>query len=91
MPFVLQQLRRSPDVLLDAGHPEQFHRPDVVAASTWVDGSCGVPLDEGVPHPVAAREKRHGQAHQGATGDKDRNPVVGSFTHRLPPGEEVRV
>jgi hypothetical protein len=50
-----------------------------------------VPLGEGVPHPVVAREKRHGQAHQGAAGDEDRNPVVGSFTHRLPPEEKARV
>ncbi len=52
------------DVRLDAGHPEQLHRPHVVAAAARVDRGPGVPLDEHVPHAETAQEQGQGEAHQ---------------------------
>ncbi len=63
------------DVRLGAGHPEEFHGADVVAAPPGVDGGARVPFHQGVPDAQPPQEHRHGEAHQGTADDEDRDAV----------------
>jgi hypothetical protein len=66
--------RRFLDGPLDAGHPEQLHRADVVPAAPGMDGGAGVPLHQQVRHSEPAQEQRGRQADQGPADDEDRDP-----------------
>lgn len=77
-----EQRGRRLDVRLDAGHPVQLHRPQVVAAATRVDRGPGVPLDEHVGYAETAQEQGEGQAHQRTAHDEDGHLVIGFVLHQ---------
>lgn len=69
------------DPVLDAGDPEQFHRPYVDTASAWVHRGTRVLLDHHVRDAMPAEEEPGAQTHQRAAHDEDRDVVVDVFLH----------